>query len=154
MTDALATADGDVLVANNTGQRVILPSNVVGMPWYMQQLFQDAMAICQFYGPPSLFITFTANPAWDEVTQELRPGEMWEDRPDIVSRVFNILRAEMVDELCKKKLFGVTPGRFFTIEYQKRGLPYIHLVLFLEERERFLDAAHIDKMVSAELPDP
>lgn len=154
LTDALAAADGDVLVANNTGQRVILPSNVVGTPWYMQQLFQDAMAICQFYGPPSLFITFTANPAWDEVTRELRPSETWEDRPDIVSRVFNILRAEMVDELCKKKLFRVAPGRFFTIKYQKRGLPHMYLVLFLEERERFLDAAHIDEMVSAELPDP
>ena len=33
------------------------------------------MAIVRQFGRPSLFITFTANPKWDEITRELLPGQ-------------------------------------------------------------------------------
>jgi hypothetical protein len=120
----------------------------------MQQVYQDAMVICQFYGPPSMFLTFTANPSWDEIQQALPDGVSAADRPDIVARVFQMKKNELIREIKDKKLFGKCFGRFYSIEYQKRGLPHMHLVLFLEDRDRFLDATHIDQIVSAEIPDP
>ena len=46
----------------DVGQRVILPSTFTGRDRFMQQLYQDSMAIIRHFGKPALFITFTANP--------------------------------------------------------------------------------------------
>ena len=50
---------------------------------------QDAMTICRHYGNLDLFITFTCNPKWPEITKTLAviPGPKTEDRPYIVTRV-------------------------------------------------------------------
>ncbi|XP_077232073.1 uncharacterized protein LOC143866284 [Tasmannia lanceolata] len=56
LQDAVRSGDHN---AASIGQRLVLPSSFTGGPRYMAQAFQDAMAICQWYGPPDLFITFT-----------------------------------------------------------------------------------------------
>ena len=48
----------------------------------------DTMAIIMESGIPDLFITFTANPNWEDITSKLLPGQTTSDRPDIVARVF------------------------------------------------------------------
>ncbi|CAN6348259.1 unnamed protein product [Urochloa humidicola] len=59
--DAMHKGDFD---GNNVGKKVILPASFTGSKRYMVQNYQDAMAICRFYGPPDLFITFTCNTKW------------------------------------------------------------------------------------------
>ncbi|KAI9118137.1 hypothetical protein K1719_010469 [Acacia pycnantha] len=54
---------------SSTGQRVILPSSFTGGARYMIQNYQDAMAICSWAGYPDMFITFTRNPMWPEITR-------------------------------------------------------------------------------------
>ncbi|CAI4220476.1 unnamed protein product, partial [Auanema sp. JU1783] len=45
-------------------------------------------------------------------------------------------------------------GLVRTIEYQKRGLPHLHLLLFLgHQHGNFTNAEHIDELISAEIPD-
>jgi hypothetical protein len=44
------------------GKASILPSSYTGGPRYMQQAYQDAIAVMTYYHKPDLFITFTANP--------------------------------------------------------------------------------------------
>ncbi|KAI0043941.1 hypothetical protein FA95DRAFT_1523552, partial [Auriscalpium vulgare] len=61
LEDAVHDADGNVDL-NTLGQRFILPSSFVGGPRYMQQVFQDAMAIGRFYKKIDVFLTVTANP--------------------------------------------------------------------------------------------
>ena len=41
----------------------------------MMQHYQDAIAIYRAMGPPNFFITFTCNPSWPEITNELLPGQ-------------------------------------------------------------------------------
>ena len=41
-----------------------------------------------------------------------------------------------------------------TIEFQKRGLPHIHLLIFLYSQHRIRDSHHINFMILAQLPDP
>ena len=48
--------------AQEVGRRIILPSSYTGGDPFMQQLYQDSMAIIRHFGRPTLFITFTANP--------------------------------------------------------------------------------------------
>lgn len=41
----------------------------------------------------------------------------------------------------------------YTIEYQKRGLPHLHLLLFLKDARSYLTAAKVNEIVCAEIPD-
>ena len=43
---------------------------------------------------------------------------------------------------------------FHTIEFQKRGLPHMHCLIFLHPDDKILDANQVDNIVSAQLPDP
>ncbi len=57
----------------------------------MRQICLDAMAIIGKFGPPDLFITFTCNPNWTEITENPMDGESPHDRPDLTARVFKII---------------------------------------------------------------
>ncbi|CAN0925707.1 ATP-dependent DNA helicase PIF1 [Linum grandiflorum] len=76
---------------------ILVSNNCTGGVRYMQQLYQDAMALCRHYKNPDLFITFTCN---------------------------------------------------------KRGLPHVHIILWLADDCKPKTAALVDKIISAELPDP
>ena len=71
VTDVLSHSDVDPA---EIGYRTILPANYIGGPRFTARCYQDSMAIVRFLGHPCLFITFTANPNWPEITRELLPG--------------------------------------------------------------------------------
>ena len=83
----------------------------------MVQNYQDAMAICRYYGCPDLFLTFTCNPKWPEIQKclELIPGQKPEDRPDIVARVFKIKLDELMNDLQKKESLWESYGWYVYI---------------------------------------
>lgn len=147
--DALISEDVD---ATSLGRRFILPSSYTGGPRFMAKQYQDSMAIVRYFGKPSLFITFTANPGWIEIKRELLPGQNASDRPDLVARVFNAKVKELLKDLKTKNVFGTYRGLVRTIEYQKRGLPHLHLLLFLDSSSNINSAEKIDKIISAEIP--
>jgi hypothetical protein len=142
---------GDVNLAQ-VGRRVVLPSSYLGGDRFMQQMYQDSIAIVRHYGKPTLFITFTANPKWVEIERELLPNQTAADRPDLVARVFNLKVRDLLDQIRHKGVFGPWLGWVWTIEYQKRGLPHLHLLVFLKTDHQFLTAANIDRFISAEIP--
>ncbi|XP_074109302.1 uncharacterized protein LOC141534058 [Cotesia typhae] len=49
------------------------------------------------------------------------------------------------------QIFGETRCHMYTIEWQKRGLPHVHILLWLVEKIR---PESIDQIICAELPDP
>ena len=57
---------------------------------------------------------------------------------------------ELLDDLKQKNIFGNYCGSVYTIEYQKRGLPHMHLLLFLPPEEQFCNADQVNEVVSAE----
>ncbi|XP_076272198.1 uncharacterized protein LOC143203777 [Rhynchophorus ferrugineus] len=84
LRDAINT-DGN---AQNVGRMTILPATYIGSPRHMHEYAQDAMSYVRHYGTADLFITFTCNPQWIEIKQELFPGQSPIDRHDITARVF------------------------------------------------------------------
>lgn len=150
LADTLIRQDADPA---QLGRRFVLPSSFVGSDRFMQQMFQDSMAIVRHFGKPDLFITFTANPRWPEIVNNLYTGQQATDRPDLIARVFRLKVKALLAEL-KNNLFGPYAGHVYTIEYQKRGLPHMHLLLFLKTCARFLTPERIDEVVCARLPDP
>jgi hypothetical protein len=120
----------------------------------MQQRYQDAMSIIRTHGKPDLFITFTCNPAWIEIKRELKGKQKPCDRPELIARLFNIKLKALCDDLYKNQILGVTIAHIHVVEFQKRGLPHAHILICLDKKDKINNAFDVDKIVSAQIPDP
>lgn len=129
----------------------MLPSSFTGGPRYMHERTEDAMTYVRHYGRPDLFITFTCNPRWNDIQNVLLQSQKSHDRHDIVARVFHLKVKKIMNLLTKGYIFGKTRCFMYTVEWQKRGLPHIHILLWLENR---INPNMIDNVISAEIPDP
>ncbi|XP_050340140.1 uncharacterized protein LOC126766383 [Bactrocera neohumeralis] len=143
-------------VANNAdtaeiGNSVILPSSYVDSPHHMQEYIQDAMTFVREYGRPCLFITFTCNPKWKEITSLLLPGQNTIHRHDITARVFKQKLKSLINFITKLHVFGSTRCWMYSVEWQKRGLPHAFILIWLVDKIR---AENVDSLISAEIPDP
>ncbi|XP_072073835.1 uncharacterized protein [Arachis hypogaea] len=86
----------------------------------------------RYAGYPNYFITMTYNPEWDEIKREVTPiGLKVEDRLDILCRVFKI----KLDE------------------FQKRGIPHAHILLFMSIKFKPQTPNDIDKHITAKILD-
>jgi hypothetical protein len=122
-----ASVSRGVTAASSTGQRVILPSSFIGGPRYLYQKYQDSIAICRKYGCPDLFITFTANSSWTEITEALAlfPRQHPSDRADIIDRVFKMKLNILMDDIEKHKFFGpINAGIYLSITFPMKALNY------------------------------
>ena len=148
--DHLRTSNPDA----DIGRVVILPSSFPGSQRNIYQNFQDAMSIVRVHGKPDIFLTFTANPKWQEITQSLLPHQTANDRPDIVSKVFNLKLLELKEDILKRNVLGRITAYVYTIEFQKRGLPHAHMLLFFKDEDKPRAPQDIDTLVAAQIPDP
>ncbi|XP_074374145.1 uncharacterized protein LOC141714530 [Apium graveolens] len=145
--DALCKGDHD---PNYVGKAVVLPASFTGSQRYMSQHFKDALALCRDIRHPSLFLTITCNTKWPEITEMIKslPGVDVCDVPDIVSRFFKPKLDQLMHLIKKKNYFRKCIG-----EFQKRGLPHMHMLIWLHPDARPKIVAQIDALVSAEIPD-
>ncbi|XP_074277057.1 uncharacterized protein LOC141600710 [Silene latifolia] len=149
-----AVGRGDI-EPSSAGARYIIPSSFPGGDKWKKVNYLDTMTICKWFGYPDLFITFTCNPKWPEIVRFVtKRGLRSEDRPDILCRVFKIKLDELIRDLKDRHIFGKVRAVVYTIEFQKRGLPHAHILLFLHREYKFPEAADVDKIISAEIPDP
>ena len=126
----------DSVIAGEThacmiGKRIVLPASFIGGPRDMRRRYLDAMALVQRFGKPDLFLTMTCNPSWEEIIKELEPGQLPQDRPDLVARVFKAKLEDLKDLIFKKNFFGEVAAHVHVIEFQKRGLPHAHFLIIL-----------------------
>ncbi|XP_021771182.1 uncharacterized protein LOC110735317 [Chenopodium quinoa] len=127
LQDAITTGDVNAI---DLGRKFILPSSFTRSPRYMAHLYQDAIAVVRVLGPPDLFITFTCNPNWPQIVNEISicGNRRNEDRPNIVAH-------------------------FYVIEFQKRGLPHAHILITLAPEDKPKCPEDIDVIISAKIPD-
>ena len=137
----------------DSGKPSILPASHIGSPRWFHQQYQNAMAIVQKYKKPDLFITFTCNPKWKEITKNLFDNQTAYDRPDIVARVFARKREELLRDLMNNDVFGKAIAHCETVEFQKRGLPHLHILIILSRKDSLKTTVDYDQIVSAEIPD-
>ena len=88
------------------------------------------MIIRSEYGKPDLFITFTCNPQWEEITSALLLDHKASDRPVLIVRVFRLKFRELLRDLINCHVLGSPLGYVYTLEFQKRGLPHAHIYLY------------------------
>ena len=137
--------------SNTVGRNIILPASFTGSPrWYHNKL-QDSLAYIRKFGSPDLFITTTMNPQDPVVKNCIYTGQRPEDRPDIVCRVFQRHVQEMKKLMVNHSIFGKLSAWLYSIEYQKRGLPHAHWLLWLSRNDR-IHPDSVDNIVCAEIP--
>ncbi|XP_049819697.1 uncharacterized protein LOC126264710 isoform X1 [Aethina tumida] len=117
----------------------------------MQEYIQDGLTFVREYGRPCLFITFTCNPKWPEIASLLLPGQNAIHRHDITARVFRQKLKSLISFITKLHVFGPTRCWLYSVEWQKRGLPHAHILVWLIDKIR---PEEIDSIISAEIPDP
>ncbi|CAN6895753.1 unnamed protein product [Brassica oleracea] len=139
---------------SDQGSEFVLPASFTGSPRYMKNIYLDAMTVCKHFGFPDFFITFTCNPKWPEITRYVKSQKLKaEDGSDIVCRIFKMKLDSLMDDLTKKNLLGKTVSSMYTVEFQKRGLPHAHILLFMDPLHKFPTIDDIDNIISAEIPD-
>jgi len=145
--------DEDTTLHEKVGKKIILSSTFTGSTRYMQQLYQDSMAIVREFGKPDLFVTVTCNPTWPEIADELLPNQRPDDRPDLVARVFKQKLKSITEDLFDKAVLGKVLAHVHVIEFQKRGLPHAHILMILDPEDKPKTPEDFDRLVCAEIPD-
>ncbi|XP_074374596.1 uncharacterized protein LOC141715007 [Apium graveolens] len=152
MRDALNKGDRDPM---HVRKAVILPASFTRSQRYMSQYFKDSLAICRAIGHSSLFLTMTCNSKWPEIQKMLKllPNIDPVDALDIVSHVFKLKLDQLLDLIKKKNYFGKCIGVMNVIEFRKRGLPHVHMLIWMSRESRPNSFEKVDQLVSAEILD-
>src|SRR6266498_2337750 len=145
-------SDEDAIV-DKIGKKIILSSSFTGSTRYMQQLYQDSMAIVREYEKPDLFIIITCNPNWPEITNKLLPNQQANNHSDLISRVFKLKLKSITNNFFVKDVFRKVIAHVHVIEFQKRGLLYAHILMILSPKDKSKTPEDFDKLVYAEISD-
>ncbi|XP_025607907.1 uncharacterized protein [Arachis hypogaea] len=138
--------------AENVGRRTILPSSFVGSRRDMTQWYEDGMAIVLKEGKLDIFLTMTCNPSWSEIASELSPTQTPQDRPDLTTRIFRAKFEQLKQDVITKGVLGKVKSYIYVTEFQKRGFPYVHMLLILENNDKLSDPDQYDSLVRTEIP--
>ena len=75
-------------------------------------------------------------------------------RPQTQNPLHNLKLNSLIDDITKYNALCRSVAHVYTIEFQKRGISYCHMLVILHPDDTFTTPEAIDKVVSAELPDP
>lgn len=141
---------GEEFVEDN--ENIFLPASFLGSRRWASEHVADALAVAASLGVPTFFVTITCNPMWEEIQEQLRPGQTFADRPVVVARVFKQKLSQLLSLL--NTMFASTGKPIYimhTVEFQKRGLPHAHILVKYEAA--CVTPEDIDSIISAEIPD-
>jgi len=66
--------------------------------------------------------------------------------------MFKIKLKELINDIHKKHILGRTIMGIYVIEFQKRGLPHAHILIFFAENYKPHTVEDVDCMINVELP--
>ncbi|KAL6909895.1 hypothetical protein ACP4OV_001554 [Aristida adscensionis] len=150
LVDALHAGEGR---SDKVGKRTVLSTSFIGGPRDMRRRYMDAIALVRKYGKPDIFLTMTCNPNWDEIKREIYPGQIPQDRSDLVVRVFRAKLEELKKRLLQYDILGKVRAYVYVVEFQKRGLPHAHFLLIMQNKYKLTCPEQYDLLISAEIPD-
>ncbi len=146
LADAITQKDDDSKLIDC---RMILSSSYIEEDRWMQQLYQNFMIIARHFEKSIMFVTCTANLHWLDIIVALESNQRVENQSDIVAQVFHEKIKTLLQNL--KIQYDRYLDIVWTIEYQKRDLSYIHILLFLHRENNFLERACVNELICAKL---
>ena len=154
LADTIQNTDGTI-DGSHIGKKVILPSTFTGGARYQHQLYQDAMGIVHRFGKPDFFITFTCNPCWKEITDELFENQTATDCQDLISWVFKLKLQSLLHDIYygTANVLGKMIALIYVIEWQKRGPLHAHILGMCDEESKPRNSEDYDNIVCTEISD-
>ncbi len=126
-------------------------SSFVGSAHNMFEIFQDSMAITQYFKHSDMFGRMITNPKWHEINVALFLRQKVVDQLDLVARVFKLKSQTFFHDILKIGILGRTIACVYTIKFQKR-LPQMHFLIFFVVKNKVVDVIVMDCIVCAEFP--
>ena len=141
----------------NTGQigrLVVLPATYIGGDRYMCMKMHHIICISNNLGHSDVFLTMTCNPNWPEILDAIFDGQKPQDRSDICNGVFKMKQKMLLQYLKSENPFRRMIANVSVIEFQKRGLPQAHVILFLDQKAKhnLQNSEYVEKLISSEIP--
>ncbi|KAE8277990.1 hypothetical protein D5F01_LYC23957 [Larimichthys crocea] len=166
------------LITNKDATRFMQPLR--GTPAYWEKTLKDLNAMVRQLGKPTFFLTFSAaEMRWPEVIEAVKAqqGEQvdfsqldWNAKCDILrSNPVTVmwLFEKRVDALMTDLILspaqpiGEVEDYFYRVEFQARGSPHIHLLVWIKDAPEFGDLQDdsvvikfIDQYITCQMPDP
>ena len=147
---------------------------------YWNKCKRDLFSMLAMLGPPTWFVTFSADEfGWLEclmsaggltreqasVLTQKEKEDLIANNPDLVSRYFDHRWSSFFRLILKSKTgspIGVITDHFWRVEFQRRGSPHVHMLLWVEgapvveenmtEVDKVTVAQWVSRYVSTEIP--
>ena len=87
-----------------------------------------------------------------EISENIEHYETAIDRPHIVVKVFHQKVQEFKELVIKRGVLRKCVAYTYITEFQKQGLPYMHLLLFLDKNDKINTLEKVYELISAEIP--
>ncbi|XP_061193261.1 uncharacterized protein LOC133201474 [Saccostrea echinata] len=176
VTASMLTNECDLqkILKSDAGFRFLQP--VRGSPPYWQRTMKDLYAMIRQLGIPTWFVTFSAGETrWDETINALKDTEdlrspidiEWTDKcrlikenPVMCARLFNNRVQRLFTDLIMSpsKPVGDVADFFYRTEFQQRGSPHIHCLLWVRNAPKLNEntekeiCSFVDKYISCSMP--
>ena len=85
-----------------------------------------------------------------EIRACLSQGQIPYDHPDLLCRVFEAKKVDLIHEIVKNEILGPVLANVAVIEFQKWGAHHIHILFWIKDFESTPE--NIDNIISAEIP--
>ena len=164
------------LIMHDQGQRFL--QNVRGSPAYCRKLLSDLLAMIRQLGPFTFFLTLSAaDLRWPDtirviasqfntsLSNEDIANMSWEERckwirrnPVTAARQFDYRVQLFVKHVLGSGVLGDVIDFLYRVEFQQRGSPHIHMVIWIKDAPDFMTASDkeisvfVDKYISCALP--
>jgi hypothetical protein len=116
--------EGEKNNGDDANQESELPQSYLG--WNAAHT-TDTVALAQDGRNTTFMTTCTADPRWPEIEERCLPGQVPNDRPSPICRAFKACLQKLIELM--KIYFGEIVCIARVVEFQKRGLPYAHIIL-------------------------
>ena len=133
------------------GEKTYIPATLTGSPSYWKNVSKNGFYLSLVLGPPTFFITITENPKWHEIAALNTEKDVMMNSV-LLARIFNQKKRALISYIKNSKIFGEVKGILWRDEYQKRGLPHCHVLLWTNFDTT--DMHEIDKIITCRLPLP
>ncbi|KAK1363374.1 hypothetical protein POM88_038935 [Heracleum sosnowskyi] len=108
-------------------------ANALAIPPYLLQLYNDEV------GDSTAERDMISMKDYYSYRFQVRENEGMTARlGDIVSRVFKMKLDQMTNDIKKKSYFGKCVGIMYVVEFQKRGLPHVHMLIWLDSDSKWV----------------
>ena len=167
------------IIQRDEGYRFL--THIRGTPAYWEKSKRDLFAMIRQLGIPTFFITFSAaDRRWIEIdnsilisqgkppmNEEQHKNMTWEQHCDIImsnpvaaARMFQQRVNTFIKDVIMSQAnpIGKVQDYYYRTEFQQRGWPHIHMVVWVENAPRYTEDPEdeviefIDKYISCEIP--